>query len=430
MIQHLIASSQLITNTGSRYVTVDGSANDQSVLTDSDMVVAEAGVFSNSYARLSVAPGAGNSWAITLMKNGVAQTHAIAIAESATTGTDVTNPITVAAGDKLAWRFVGTSAPTSADVTIIANYTPTTAQRAIWGSGCTAGASNSATSYAPIGGGGNVSNVFTTVENAATVPWAINATITSLHIKKASAPGAGKNWVFSIMKNGLEEVSSQVTLADAATLASITGLSIVIAPGDTLSMKAVPTGTPSVDDTAWGISYTPTTDGQWNISGIQTANMTTNAFQWVNVGGGDTDESIEAERTSTANGPLGSKLRARGMRYRLTVAPGAGDTRTLTLYKNGAPTGLAATIANTDTTGSDTDNVQFDSLDTWSLQHTVTGTIAASACSWSMLVETFGGAGGGEGGRPPRGKPPKGGGGGGLASGPVLKKLRFPDRVI
>lgn len=74
---------------------------------------------------------------------------------------------------------------------------------------------------------------------------------------------------------------------------------------------------------------------------------------------------------------------------RLGAAPGAGKSRTFTIYKNGSDTGLSVTISDTATEGSDTtDTISFSAGDWFTLKHTSSGTPTNSGAHWSMDVDT------------------------------------------
>lgn len=73
---------------------------------DAEFAVSVPGTLKNMYANSSGAPGAGQSFAYTLFKNGVAQTLTCTISDPDTAASDTTNTVTVASGDKIAIRCV------------------------------------------------------------------------------------------------------------------------------------------------------------------------------------------------------------------------------------------------------------------------------------------------------------------------------------
>ncbi|MBC7076299.1 MAG: hypothetical protein H5T98_09600 [Syntrophomonadaceae bacterium] len=73
---------------------------------DAEFAVSVPGTLKNMYANSSGAPGAGQSFAYTLFKNGAAQTLTCTISDPNTSANDTTNTVTVAPGDKIAIRCV------------------------------------------------------------------------------------------------------------------------------------------------------------------------------------------------------------------------------------------------------------------------------------------------------------------------------------
>jgi len=74
-------------------------------------LIAAAGKIKNLRVKLSVAPGAGTSWAYTLMINGAATALTCTIADTATTGSDTTHEVTVSPSDYVCMRVVATGSP-------------------------------------------------------------------------------------------------------------------------------------------------------------------------------------------------------------------------------------------------------------------------------------------------------------------------------
>ena len=71
---------------------------------------------------LSVAPGAGNTWTITVRKNAVSTTSTCTVSNPNLTCTDTTHTVAFAVGDLIDVLIFGTSAPTTARMTWVANF--------------------------------------------------------------------------------------------------------------------------------------------------------------------------------------------------------------------------------------------------------------------------------------------------------------------
>lgn len=65
----------------------------------------------NFYVTLDVAPGAGNSWTLTIRKNQASTALTITISGSDDTGNDTTHTVSVAAGDKISILITATGSP-------------------------------------------------------------------------------------------------------------------------------------------------------------------------------------------------------------------------------------------------------------------------------------------------------------------------------
>jgi len=73
------------------------------------------------------------------------------------------------------------------------------------------------------------------------------------------------------------------------------------------------------------------------------------------------------------------------LRISLVHAPGAGNSRTFTLFQNGSSTALTVTISGTSTTGEDlTNSVSVAAADRLQVQQTVSGAPGTTFARWSM----------------------------------------------
>ena len=292
MIQVLMGGTFDFIN-NNQYYFLDGGDASSTTRQFREVMIAEAGVLRNLQLILSAAPGAGTSVIATVLVNGVASALAITIANTATSGTD-TDSVAVAAGDKVVLQFTRTGVPATASGRFACEFVATAANRAIWGSSNSTNIpSNVDARYGKIGASA-LDNFPNTTAAGAALPWNITATITSLYVELITAPGAGRSRAFTIYKNGSAQVSSTVTIADAATTGNVTGLSIAIVPTDLLALETLPSGTPANTQAQYGIAYAPTTDGQWNISGQLAADPTDGNF--VTPNGISVSDATEANR--------------------------------------------------------------------------------------------------------------------------------------
>ena len=67
----------------------------------------------------------------------------------------------------------------------------------------------------------------------------LDGTITDWYLELDVAPGSGESWTFRLVKNLTSEASSEIVISGTALTGNVTGLSIDIAPGDTIQMQAI-----------------------------------------------------------------------------------------------------------------------------------------------------------------------------------------------
>jgi hypothetical protein len=75
------------------------------------------------------------------------------------------------------------------------------------------------------------------------------------------------------------------------------------------------------------------------------------------------------------------------LRVSLATAPGNGNSRTFTVFKNGTSTPLEVTISNTETSGSNISSfISTDDNDTISIKHTTSGSPTATTKAYLSLA--------------------------------------------
>lgn len=204
-------------------------------------------------------------------------------------------------------------------------------------------------------------------------------TIDRLMVYLATAPGSGKSWEFTLMKNG-SATGLTCTISDAATTGQDVSNSVSFSAGDTVSMRSTPSGTP----TATGrIQWT----ARQESSGTQALITGTN-----NTALGTTTQFINADHSPVSTGtqvniqsPIPCDGTISHMYTILTVAPGVGNSRLTALMVNGSASALSVTISDANTTGNDTSNsVSVSAGDLVSVRSTVTGTPGGSRISVGM----------------------------------------------
>lgn len=425
------ASSAAMSAAAARYGQIDGANNWDSTVTNREMLVAESGTISFLRVDVLTAPGAGKSLTFALMLNGVAQALTCAITESATSAEDVTHTVAVTAGDRLALRCTPAGTPTTSLARWSTQYEPTAAGVAVWGTTSDQALSTVATRYNAIGADGL--QAWNATETTVSQVWATACTITSLYVfLSANVGSGGDTFTFRIVVNGTPNAGSALALVDAAESGNVTGISVAIAPGDLVSIECVPTGTPQAVAAKWAVGYAPSVNGQFNVSSGNTLTPTANGFNYLQSQATIVD-ATENNRIMVPGAAAGAvAVRVLAMYMACVVAPGVGTSRSATLRKNGADTSFALTVSGTNTQDSKQGSVTIDNGDDFVYQfNALVGAPAASGVKFALRLGPPGGVGppggGGKPHKPPHRPPP---GGGGSLLGPVLKKLRFPEKVI
>ena len=347
--------------------------------------LSEAVTITDLLVAVATAPGAGASWTFTVRKNGADTAATVTISGAATSAT-FTGTVTCVAGDLLTIAAVpstGTVPAATGDVSGAIYFATTGDTFLLFGK---ATASASSTVFYPVAPSASTS----TTEALAAMLVPLSGTVTKFAaICNASGPGtagSGKSYAISLRLNDSSDNFTS-TIADAATTAPVASGSLAIAAGDTLSVKVVPTATPTARGVAVCLSITTAVPGESMraMSSVSPASTTTsynNPF-----GAGTTWGGTEAGRQVPQR--LAQVLRS--MRVKLSAAPGSGTSRTITFRNAGADTPLTVTVADTATTGSVTPGTPVTlsgSNATAALKNTVSGVPTDAVVHTSYVVFT------------------------------------------
>jgi hypothetical protein len=248
----------------------------QPTVTNKQSLFPSAGVLSKLRVRRHpswVLP-VGESCVYTVVKNGVDTALTVTINGPDTYGENLSATVSVVAGDLLALKGVR-SAGTVSGMGFLATswsleFDPAVSNQAVVASAATNPAAYPFGAYDPVLTTyqhlGELAESWTTTLSDAESLWAATGTIRSLYLWLTNAPGAGRSVALTIVRNGVAEPSSTVTIAGTAVTGSVTGLAIPVAPGDRFALRAVPTGSPTRSYVASGVAY-DCPDAHWNISG-------------------------------------------------------------------------------------------------------------------------------------------------------------------
>jgi hypothetical protein len=325
-------------------------------------VIPVDGTISLGKVTLSGTPGAGTSYAFDVLLNGVSA-MSFTVSDTATEAEDTTSVINVVAGDRVVIRTTPSGTPTTRRAYFTFKWTSASAIFMQHHGGVSLNATT--TRYNRFG---SVHGSWNTSLLGRTEVWAIDATMSSWRVDLIAAPGAGRSYTFTLMKNGVAEASSAITIADTDT-SGTASMAIATTAGTTWAVRCVPAGTPTVTQASWSAAYTPTTQGQWNVSGQTTSDSPDPGYEWL-FGQLSWDSLLAtAERQFVvATGSISPRVLS--MVYNLDIAPPVGESFTVNLLKNSVPSGLGVTIAEGELTGSAIGNVSYTDDDTIALERT------------------------------------------------------------
>lgn len=336
------------------YRAILGGTADGSITTETRIrsLIATDGTLKSLYVRLKSAPGGSGTMTFMLRKNG-ADTGLTVTFGAADTEMSITTDVAVVAGDRLAYRISTTGSPpgiTSAEATL--EFLPDTDDNYCYPA-CYGNGQNDLTDaprYNPLFSGSTAQPSTSVFTGPARDISPLAGTILSFYIDLDAAPGSGKSYVFVIEKNGSEEASSEVTIADLATSGNVTGLSIDVAIGDTFAFKVkTASGGPAACRPGYSVVVQPDTARIFMFNGQQTANPSTSVTTYygpsqANASTTETNVSFKAYHALDIVAIVAA----------MTTTPGGAATWTYRARIAAANSGLNFAVADPDTTGNAT----------------------------------------------------------------------------
>jgi len=207
---------------------------------------------------------------------------------------------------------------------------------------------NNATAYSSPMGGSAGWNVTETLRHRLV---STSGVIKNLRVKLLAAPGAGKKYNFTYMLNGAPTALT-AEIANAATTGSDMINEFAVAAGDTISIRCVPTGTPTITYAYWSAVFSGALSGESLIIQGFSAGLSTAQTRYLQVMGSlpgySTIENNHREVVPTAG-------TIKNLYVELSAGPGVvDDAYRFTLRKNGVSQTLTVTITAGATTGNDT----------------------------------------------------------------------------
>jgi hypothetical protein len=220
------------------------------------------------------------------------------------------------------------------------------------------------------------------------VPWRVAGSFRNAYIELPAAPGSGKSWTYTLVKNGVD-TAMVVVITGLTTLGWFTASDVVVAPGDLLYWRRTPGGS------------LPT--GSWLRATVEF--HATNPFE-SGYGSADIDISPSASlrgpvffphqwNTGNLGGSNHEVISIAGvfaeLTYLLSTAPGVGKSHQFVLYVNGVKqdgsggtVDTRVTLADLATTGSWTGSVSVAAGDWVVLEQTPTGSPTSAFASYGV----------------------------------------------
>lgn len=242
-------------NQAEGYFTLTPDASNPYANSESEVqqIIATPGKIKDLYLELSNNPGAGaDAYRMTLRVNGVSTALVVTITGAATTGSDLTNEVTVAAGDKVCWLKQAISTPAN-NLSVRAGFAfeADTANESLFINGYKSAMDTSTTKYYPL------SHNLRAYDADEFKQWqyAQLSTVSQLYVRLKTAPGIGKSWTFTLRKNGTD-TDLTCTISGNDTTGSDLSNSVVLLDDDYVDLKVVPSGTPATSPAFFGALQT------------------------------------------------------------------------------------------------------------------------------------------------------------------------------
>jgi hypothetical protein len=330
---------------------------------------------------------------VTLFVNGIASSLAVTLTSAATaawtTGTDVS----VSAGDDVCYRIVGSSTfAFGYELSMSIEFEGAANTYAICSDsgGYTVGGGDFG---GALGNGALMGYTGLLADSNTYSICSVAGTITRLDlITFSGAPGTGV-WTGYVRLNGVlqdgsvgsVDTSCVITGTDESAFSTFT-LPIAIEDHvDLVVIRTVTEATFALSHVAMSIGFTPTTAGQYMLTGgsNDTIPSGTTAWKWNR---SRQDDPAESQHLAPV-GPRG--IRARGLYIERSGAPGEGDAYRHVLRRNEADTILDVTIAHPDESGLVIGTVNFGAGDTIAIESQPINSPLGLLLYWGLALEAL-----------------------------------------
>lgn len=390
MAQILVSGGAQILSGAARYSSLSGAYNtDTGTWATAEslcsQVITTPGSLTELNIELSVAPGAGKSYAFVVMLNGSPTTLTTTISDANVSGSDMAHSVALVAGDVVSIRCTPTGTTATSIPQFSTKFTSTNPNEfLVLGHGYQF--NNTANSFLSVDAGGHNNFFGSSNEVTAKQVFPTATTFNNLYIKLSTAPGTGASWTFFVRKNGVN-TGITVVISGASTTGNDTTHSQAFAAGDTITLIATPSSPtlPALSDVSLGLMQTPTTTGEFIMMTGSASPLTTTTPCYTYL-------QTYSQNSSWADAPakrnqLGGAFTAQKLFVLLSGVPGVGKSYTITLMKNGVATALTCTVSGgSATTASDIiDTVPIADGDNICFQSVASGTPTSRIIACSIV---------------------------------------------
>lgn len=196
--------------------------------------------------------------------------------------------------------------------------------------------------------------------------------LANFYMEVSVAPGVGKSWTFTVMKNG-SATALEVVISGTDTSATDSIHTVSYAAGDTISLRSVPSGTPtSTGSIYWNLEASGT--GQPVVTSYDATISSSNTRFLLAYGSGTQTPLTTADRAYVSIPTSGT---VSNFWVSLSASPGSGKSHQFTFVRNGVNQAVTVTVADAATTGSDTTH-----------SFTVTPGVTSLICIESVPINT------------------------------------------
>jgi hypothetical protein len=349
---------------------------------------------SNLTVQVDVAPGAaasGKKWEFELWKNNASTGLIVTILETGTISYNSTVVVSGTSTDYFQLKCTPTGTPTTPTLTQWSFVMETDGDYYMWAGASNNGTSTTLTSY-PYPWGFNNTTVSTT-EATGRNTIAHSCKVIGFFARVTAAPGVGKSRLYSLYVNGVEDVTTRANIADGATSAGNSGLSVSLSQNDYINVTTVPTGTPAATDSRTVIVFRPTNAGESTLPSSPQSMSNSATIYWGVVRSYTSTSATEAPVLGIV--PVNTQFWLKNYSVTLVTNPGAGGSgkkRDFRWRKNSGNASNLITISETATVGND--NASIDSFsygDTFSIQEIPTSlpTSSGGRAACVMFMPTF-----------------------------------------